>query len=62
MSSESTLKLLKEFSPQLEKTSLTAKIWIGFLVGVLILGVVALIKQITGGHIVTGMLALLTSQ
>ena len=55
MSSESTLKLLKEFSPQLEKTRLTAKIWIGFLVGVLILGVVALIRQITGGHIVTGM-------
>ena len=55
MSSESSVKLLKEFAPQLERTSMGGKIWIGFLLSVLLLGVVALIRQITGGHIVTGM-------
>jgi len=55
MSSESSAKLLKEFAPQLERTSLAGKIWIGFLTGVLLLGLVALLRQITGGHIVTGM-------
>jgi Ni/Fe-hydrogenase subunit HybB-like protein len=55
MSSESSVKLLREFAPQLEKTSLGGKIWIWFLVGVLLLGLIALIRQITGGHIVTGM-------
>lgn len=55
MRSESSVKLLKEFAPQLERTSLAGKIWIGFLVSVLLLGLVALITQITRGHIVTGM-------
>jgi len=55
MSSASSTKLLKEFSPQLERTGLAGKIWIIFLVGVLALGLVALITQIVKGHIVTGM-------
>ena len=55
MRSEQSVKLLKEFAPQLERTSLAGKIWIGFLLSVLLLGLVALIKQITQGHIVTGM-------
>jgi Ni/Fe-hydrogenase subunit HybB-like protein len=55
MSSVSSSKLLKEFSPQLERTGLAGKIWIIFLVGVLALGLVALITQIVKGHIVTGM-------
>lgn len=55
MSSQSSDKLLREFAPQLERTSMAGKIWIWFLVGVLLLGLVALITQITQGHIVTGM-------
>lgn len=55
MRSESSVKLLKEFAPQLERTSLAGKIWIGFLVSVLLLGLAALVTQITRGHIVTGM-------
>jgi molybdopterin-containing oxidoreductase family membrane subunit len=55
MSSESSTKLLREFAPQLEKTSIVGKIWIIFLVGVLMLGAFALYTQIAKGHIVTGM-------
>ena len=55
MRSKSSVKLLKEFAPQLETTGMAGKIWIGFLVSVLLLGLFALYTQISKGHIVTGM-------
>ena len=48
-------KLMKEFAPQLEKTS---GLWYGVFFGMLTLflfGIYGLYKQIAGGHIVTGM-------
>ncbi|MCX6246357.1 MAG: polysulfide reductase NrfD [Bacteroidetes bacterium] len=48
-------KLLREFAPQLEKTSSATLIWILFLLGVIGWGVYAFITQVTQGHIVTGM-------
>ncbi|PKP03866.1 MAG: hypothetical protein CVU14_01245 [Bacteroidetes bacterium HGW-Bacteroidetes-9] len=48
-------KLLKEFAPQIERTSLVGKIWIIFLIAVIFLGAFALYWQISRGHIVTGM-------
>ena len=48
-------KLMKEFAPQLEKTS---GLWYGVFFGMLTLflfGIYGLYKQISGGHIVTGM-------
>jgi len=48
-------QLLREFAPQLEKTSRSAYIWIFFLLGVIGLGVYAFVTQVTEGHIVTGM-------
>lgn len=48
-------ELVKEFSPMMEKTTLTSKIWIGFLLAVIGVGLVAFFLQLTKGHIVTGM-------
>jgi len=47
--------LLREFAPQIERTGTWGKLWITFLVGVVLLGVFALYWQVTRGHIVTGM-------
>jgi Ni/Fe-hydrogenase subunit HybB-like protein len=47
--------LLKEFAPQLERTSMLQKVWIAFLLGVICLGGFALYTQISGGQAVTGM-------
>ena len=47
--------LLKEFAPQLLKTSLLGKAWMALLIGLVGLGVYALILQIVDGHIITGM-------
>jgi Ni/Fe-hydrogenase subunit HybB-like protein len=55
MSKEVSNSMLKEFTPHLESTSRLQKIWIGFLLCVILLGVFALYTQITKGHIVTGM-------
>lgn len=51
----SSNKLLKEFAPQIERTGIWGKVWIAFLVAVLLLGVFALYWQVSRGHIVTGM-------
>lgn len=48
-------ELVKEFSPMLEKSTKTSKIWIGFLIAVILVGVVAFIIQVVKGHEVTGM-------
>jgi len=48
-------KLLREFAPQLEKTSAATLVWILFLLGVIAWGVYAFVAQVTKGHIVTGM-------
>lgn len=55
MNNPKALKLLKEFAPQIEKTSST---WYIFFIVCLItffIGIYGLITQITEGHIVTGM-------
>ena len=46
---------LKEFAPQLEKTSIQGYAWIAFLLAVIGLGVYAFTQQVTRGHAVTGM-------
>jgi len=51
----SSEKLLREFAPQIERTSLVGKLWIAFLIGVIFLGCFALYWQVSRGHIVTGM-------
>ncbi len=48
-------ELVKEFSPMLEKSTRTSKIWIGFLIAVIIVGIVAFVIQAVKGHEVTGM-------
>ncbi len=48
-------KLLREFAPQIEETGKLGKLWIAFLIAVLLLGVFALYWQVSRGHIVTGM-------
>ena len=48
-------ELLSKFSPQLEHTSKRELVWIAFTVILVLLGIFALITQITKGHIVTGM-------
>ncbi|GGK56642.1 MULTISPECIES: NrfD/PsrC family molybdoenzyme membrane anchor subunit [Flavobacteriaceae] len=48
-------ELAQEFSPLLEKTTKTSKIWIGFLIAVILVGVYAFFVQLFKGHIVTGM-------
>ncbi|MDO9257605.1 MAG: NrfD/PsrC family molybdoenzyme membrane anchor subunit [Bacteroidales bacterium] len=47
--------LLREFAPQIEHTGTLGKLWITFLVGVVLLGFFALYWQVSRGHIVTGM-------
>ncbi len=48
-------ELVKEFSPMLEKSTTTSKIWIAFLVAVILVGLVAFFIQVKKGHVVTGM-------
>jgi len=55
MASEKELTLLKEFVPQIERTSFVQAIWLFFLVAVVALGFYALYVQIAEGHEVTGM-------
>ncbi len=47
--------VLKEFSPELEKTSLKWKLWVGFFILCILVGFYATFLQIRDGHIVTGM-------
>ncbi|MEI7500586.1 MAG: NrfD/PsrC family molybdoenzyme membrane anchor subunit [Bacteroidota bacterium] len=46
---------LREFAPQLERTSILGYVWIAFLIGVIGLGFYAFLAQIYEGHEVTGM-------
>jgi Ni/Fe-hydrogenase subunit HybB-like protein len=48
-------RLLREFAPQLERSSAAWYLWVFFLLGVIGLAVYAFIQQVTKGHIVTGM-------
>lgn len=48
-------ELVKEFYPMLEKTTMTSKIWIVFLISIIAVGLVAFYLQVTEGHVVTGM-------
>ncbi|MCF8273747.1 MAG: polysulfide reductase NrfD [Flavobacteriaceae bacterium] len=48
-------ELVNEFSPMLEKSTKTSKIWVSFLILVILIGLVAFIIQVVNGHIVTGM-------
>ena len=48
-------ELVKEFSPMLEKTSPFYKIWVGFLLIIVSLGLYALVLQFLKGHEITGM-------
>ena len=52
---KSTESLIREFAPQIERTSNLGKLWITFLVAVIFLGFFALYWQVSRGHIVTGM-------
>jgi Ni/Fe-hydrogenase subunit HybB-like protein len=47
--------MLDEFSPQLERPTLKWYFYLGFFSMIVLLGIIALITQITQGHIVTGM-------
>ncbi len=46
---------LKDFAPQLERTSIYGYAWLAFLVAVIILGFFAFLAQVINGHEVTGM-------
>ncbi|MDX1829074.1 MAG: NrfD/PsrC family molybdoenzyme membrane anchor subunit [Lutibacter sp.] len=48
-------ELVKEFSPMLEKTRFTTKIWIGVLLAIILVGLYAFALQVIKGHAVTGM-------
>jgi len=48
-------ELVKEFSPLLVGSSISLRIWIGFLTAILLVGIIAFILQVTKGHIITGM-------
>lgn len=48
-------ELVKEFAPMLEKSSLSSKIWIGFLILIIVIGIYAFIMQVIKGHQITGM-------
>jgi molybdopterin-containing oxidoreductase family membrane subunit len=48
-------ELVNEFSPMLEKSSYTYKIWLGVLIAIIIIGLYAFILQLFEGHAVTGM-------
>ena len=48
-------ELVKEFSPMLGKSSPISKFWIGFLIVVILVGLVAFVLQVIKGHEITGM-------
>lgn len=48
-------ELIKEFAPMLEKSSFAYKIWIGFLLAIISVGLYAFVLQVLKGHEVTGM-------
>ena len=48
-------ELVKEFYPMLEKTTKWSKIWIGFLISIILVGLIAFVLQIVKGHEITGM-------
>ena len=48
-------ELVKEFSPMLEKTGPFYKIWVGFLLVIILVGMYALVLQFLKGHEITGM-------
>ncbi len=50
-----TATILQQFAPDMETTTLKWKLWVGFLVICILLGVYALYVQVKYGHIVTGM-------
>lgn len=55
MESDNQTHLLREFLPEIERTSFIQVIWIAFLLGIISLGGYALWSQIHYGHVVTGM-------
>ncbi|MGB5434863.1 MAG: NrfD/PsrC family molybdoenzyme membrane anchor subunit [Maribacter sp.] len=48
-------ELVKEFSPMLGKSGPFSKYWIGFLIMVILVGLVAFVLQVVKGHEITGM-------
>lgn len=48
-------ELAKEFFPTVQSLSNKTKVWMGFLVVVILIGLVALFIQVRDGHVVTGM-------
>jgi molybdopterin-containing oxidoreductase family membrane subunit len=48
-------ELVNEFSPMLEKTGSAFKIWTGFLIVIIVIGLYALVLQFQKGHEITGM-------
>lgn len=48
-------ELVKEFSPMLVGSSVLLRTWVGFLIAIILVGVVAFVIQIVKGHEVTGM-------
>jgi len=48
-------ELAKEFYPMISKTTRGSKIWIGFLIAIILVGLVAFFLQIVKGHEITGM-------
>jgi molybdopterin-containing oxidoreductase family membrane subunit len=48
-------ELVKEFSPTIEKYSNLVKVWMGFLVLIILVGFYAFYLQVTEGHEITGM-------
>lgn len=48
-------ELVREFSPTIEKYSFLLKVWMGFLILVLLVGFYAFYLQVTEGHEITGM-------
>ncbi|MGB5388329.1 MAG: NrfD/PsrC family molybdoenzyme membrane anchor subunit [Eudoraea sp.] len=48
-------ELVKEFSPMLVGSSVLLKTWVGLLIAIILVGVIAFIIQIVKGHEVTGM-------
>ena len=47
--------LVEEFSPMLENYSKLTKIWIGFLISIILVGLYAFVLQVMYGHEITGM-------
>src|SRR5210317_1080435 len=48
-------ELVNEFSPMLEKAGSAFKIWTGFLLVIIVIGLYALVLQFQKGHEITGM-------